>query len=87
MAIAAIYIIVLAAMAFTYLGFWKEDYWLIILSSFMFISIGLLTINNGFEDITLFTYKWIFGILFLFIGVYLGSRASLEFISKSFEGL
>ena len=82
MAIAAIYILLMVAMAFTYLGFWKEDFWLIILAAFSFVGIGLYMIVIGFEDITSFTYKWMFGIIILFTGAYLGSRAMIEMLKE-----
>ena len=82
MVIAAIYVIVATAIVLCALGFWKEDYWLIILSSFIFVIVGFSTIINGFEDITSWTYKWAFGLLFLFIGIYLGSRAALESLNQ-----
>jgi len=78
MAIAAIYVILIAAISLLAMGFWKEDYWLVILSSFIFIGIGLKVVIYGFEEINDPTYKWLFGILILFIGIYLGSRAGLE---------
>ena len=78
MAIAAVYIILLVVIALTYLGFWKEDYWLIILSSFLLIFVGLFTLNNGFEDITSFAYKWVIGMVFIFTGLYLGVRSGVE---------
>jgi hypothetical protein len=83
MAIAAIYIILLVTIALIYLGFWKEDYWLIILSSFMLIIIGLFTLNNGFEDITDFTFKWVIGMIFIFTGLYLGVRSGVEAMKEA----
>ena len=82
MAIAAIYVLILAALSLLYLGFWKEDYWLIILSSMILIAVGLTTIISGIEDIVNPTYRWIFGIIILFIGLYLGSRASMEALTE-----
>ncbi len=85
MAIAAIYMILVAGLSFLALGFWKEDKWLIILSSFIFIPLGLKIINEGFEDIVSFQWKWIFGLIFIFMGVYFGSRASLEIMNDHQE--
>jgi len=82
MAIAGIYILLASAIAIATIGFWKEDYWLILLSSFLFVMVGFSTIINGFEDITVWTYKWAFGLIVLFIGVYLGSRAGLEALKQ-----
>ena len=82
MVIAGIYVLLASAIALASIGFWKEDYWLIILSSFIFVMIGFSTIINGFEDITTQAYKWAFGIVILFIGVYLGSRAGFEALKQ-----
>lgn len=78
MAIAAVYILLVTAISLLALAFWKEDYWLAILSGFIFVATGLRTVIYGIEDISDPTYRWIFGILILFIGVYIGSRAAIE---------
>ena len=73
-----VYIILLFSLGLTYIGFLREDSWLITLSSFLLIVVGLYTMIHGFGDIIAFEYKYLFGVLFIFIGIYFGFRASIE---------
>ena len=76
--IAGIFIILFFSLGIISIGFLREDYWLIILASFLLVISGLYTLNVGFGDIVLFEYKYLFGVLFIFIGIYFGFRASVE---------
>ena len=76
--IFGVYIILLFSLGLIYLGFLREDSWLITLASFLLIISGLFTLNNGFGDIVAYEYKYLFGVLFIFIGIYFGFRASYE---------
>lgn len=82
MAVAAIYIILAAAAFLLYLGFYKNDAWIIIFGSSMFIFIGLRSIIYGFEEIV-YPYNFMFGVIFIFLGAYCSVRSGIEMIQEN----
>ena len=76
--------LMVVALAITYLGFWRKDYWMVSLSSLIILLSGLFILNNGIGDITAAAYKFAFGIVFIFIAIYFAFRAGIEMlVSKS----
>lgn len=78
MALLALYVLIAVAISLVALGFYKEDYWLIILGGFMMAILGLHVFINGIGELVDYTSRYTFGILLVFIGVYLGARAGFE---------
>jgi uncharacterized membrane protein YhaH (DUF805 family) len=70
------------AIALVYLGFWRKDYWIVSLSSLLILLSGLFILNNGIGDLVQPTYKFAFGIVFIFIAMYFAFRTSIEMMSK-----
>jgi uncharacterized membrane protein YfcA len=79
--IPAIYIILLATISLLFLAFKQKDYWLIIICSFSMIFIGLYSLNVSFGDLEN-TFRVPFGIIIIFIGVYLVFRSGIESIKS-----
>lgn len=82
MAIAAIYILLAFAGFLTWLGFHKEDAWVVIFSGIIFIFGGLNILINGFEDLASI-YSQSLGVIIIFLGSYLAVRSTVEFIQDN----
>jgi hypothetical protein len=74
--------LIVISIALAYLGFWRKDYWLVSLSSMIMLLSGVFILNNGIGDIIEPTYKFAFGIVFIFIAMYFAFRTSIEILSK-----
>ena len=77
-----ILILIGISIALAYLGFWRKDYWLVSLSSLIMLISGLFILNNGVGDIIEPSYKFAYGLIFIFIAIYFAFRTSIEILSK-----
>lgn len=78
MALLALYVLIALSICLAGLGFFKEDYWLIVLGGFLMVMLGLHVFINGLGELTTYTSRYTFGTLMIFIGAYLGARAGFE---------
>lgn len=79
MAIAAIYAILAIASFIGWLGFHKEDEWLVVFAGMIFSFSGLHILLNGFEELA-HTYSQALGVIILFLGLYFMLRSVVEMI-------
>lgn len=80
--VAAIYISLAFASFLTWLGFDREDSWMVIFSGMIFVFSGLNILLFGFQDLDSL-YSQVLGIIIIFIGSYLSVRSTVEFIKDN----
>ena len=78
----AIFILLALSIAILYISFYKKDSTLIIFAGIFLVLSGLTVTQNGFGDLT--TFKPI-GVLFIFLGLYVMLRTSIEMIADKDE--
>lgn len=87
MAVPVIYLVIIFAYSLLFLGLWKEDEIIIILSSFLLFSIPVYTFINGID---IFAHNNFLVIMFsavtFAVAGYCGLRASLEIINRNYGG-
>lgn len=74
-------IILILTLGIVLLGYYVEDYWVLILGSFGLILFGLYILFYGIAGAKDTVYTWGIGIITLMLGAYFGVRASLEQLS------
>jgi uncharacterized membrane protein HdeD (DUF308 family) len=83
MAIEAVYIVLAFASFMGWLGFHKEDNWLVVFSGIIFIFLGLNILLNGFSDLDS-VYAQMLGVVVIFLGAYFAIRSTVEFIQNNY---
>ena len=81
MVIAAIYVTLALASFLLWLGFSKDDEWIVIFSGMIFVFSGLNILINGFQDLAK-VYSQALGVIVLFIGAYFMIRSVIERIQE-----
>lgn len=71
-------LILILTLGIVILGYFIEDYWVIILGGFGIVLFGLYVLFFGIADIKDSAYTWGIGIITLMLGAYFTVRASLE---------
>ena len=79
MAIVAIYVVLAFAAFLTWLGWDREDNWIVIFSGMIFVFSGLDIWTNGFGELTQVYYRALSTIV-IFLGGYLITRSGVEFV-------
>lgn len=82
MAIEAIYVALAFALFLTWLGFNREDNWMVIFAGIILIFSGLNILLNGFSDMA-HVYSQMMGVVVIFFGSYLAVRSTTEFIKDN----
>ena len=84
MSIAAVFVITALSITLLAIALQKQDLTLLFFAGTMFIFLGLTTYINGYEELAT-VYSKTFGILFIFLGSYVGIRSAIEIVMKNFS--